>query len=131
MELTKKQDRERHELMGVPYTDNYDIKPFMEISLPVLNQLMDKGYLDPLESYNCAPLVEEYIPFMEKCPEARAHGYLVTPKREDCRISIEGLSVKAKEGESLPLETIFLFTDFFRNADDFSISAKELYCWFD
>ena len=95
-EFTPEQDAERHELLGLDPTHNSDIMRFEGITLETLKELVEKGFADADAQQNDAPTIGEFIEWMEQQLQIgndtiTAHGYIVTNKRSDRRISIEGL----------------------------------------
>lgn len=99
---------------------------FRGLDLKTLKELIAKDLVE-MEAWNeCPPLGSSFLPFMEKHPDATAHGYAVSGDRQDSRITVEGIALDREPTK----EEIIDFTDSFRSADDFVIDG-ELYCWFD
>lgn len=67
------------------------IARFSGIHLPTLKKLIDLGYADPQETQNDSPTIQEFLEFMSVYPNVTVHGYVVSPYREDCRVSVEGI----------------------------------------
>lgn len=124
---TDEQDQERYNLLGVSAANGFGgCTNFKFINVQTLKELVKKGYLDPEDKQNDAPTVGEFIKFMEKYPEFEAHGYIIDNKREDRRISIEGVSGCPQSEEAKEA-----FEEMFLNADEFNIEDDEYYCWYD
>ncbi len=64
---------------------------------------------------------------MEKYPVAKAHGYVVSPYRDDYRVTIEGLSVDRAD---VTPEVRNAFLDFSENADQLDTDG-DLNSWWD
>lgn len=100
---------------------------FEKLSLEKLKELRDKCFLYLDDQQNNAPTIEQFIEFMEKFPDVTAHGYAISPRRDDYRISIEGLEYTGRCGKAMQLE----FTKLCRKADVFTATDSHIYCWFD
>ena len=122
-------DKRRCEIMGMAYPVNYmgGCCRFEGLTLSQLNLLLDEGFIDPEERQNCAPNTTEFKSFLEAYPDATVHGYIITPDRCDCRISIEGAEYNGEVSKEMMVD----FVEMFRFADDFTINDDCLYCWFD
>ena len=72
-------------------------------------------------------MVGEFREFLIQYPKFKAHGYIVTPDREDFRVSLEGLEVE----EDLTTEEILAFSNKFHNADEFTVTNNYARCWWD
>ena len=108
------------------YEHNGGIQYYEEMSLATLRLLLDKKFIDPEERQNLAPSVQEIYDFMLKYPQYKAHGYAVSDKRDDYRVSIEGV-IKGKKTDS-PQE-FQEFRELFKYADEFN--PNTMYVWFD
>ena len=88
-----KDDALRQKIMG--FTANYEggICRFYRMPLDTLNSLVENGLADLDDRQNESPSIREYLGLLRKHPSepAALHGYLVSPDRDDCRITIEGL----------------------------------------
>ena len=100
---------------------------FEGLSLKVLKELKEKNFLDPEDAQNSAPSIEEMMEFMDGHKGFTAHGYVVSPDREDYRVSLEGVEFIGK----VSFPTITEFSKMFGHADDLTIEEERLYCWFD
>lgn len=122
-------DKRRCEIMGISYPANYmgGYHRFEGITLDQLNLLLEEGFIDPEERQNCAPNTMEFKSFLEAYPDATVHGYIISPDRNDCRISIEGAEYHGEVSKDMMID----FIEMFRFADDFTVSDDCLYCWFD
>lgn len=99
---------------------------FEKMDVDTLKALLDEKFADPEGQQNCAPCIKDIYDFMVDHPNFVAHGYAVSPERDDYRVSIEGVDGTYVEKD---METIKDFTDLFRYADEFSLD--DLWCWFD
>jgi len=107
--------------------DSYDVFRFDGLMAHHLTKLIEEGFADPNDQQNEAPKIYEFAKLMRKWPMWRAHGYMVTPLRDDCRISLEGIRYKGK----IPAEMRDDFVAYFGHADDFDNEKDYLYAWFD
>ena len=102
------------------------IRHFSELDVDTLEMLLNNNHADPEEQHNDAPCIKEIYEFMVNHPDFVAHGYAVSPERDDYRISIEGVDGTHAEKD---MDTIIDFVNLFRYADEFNI--EYLWCWFD
>jgi hypothetical protein len=103
------------------------IKSFGLIELDILEILFRERFIDPSDRQNESPTMQEFLGFMRKHPAAVAHGYAVSPNRDDYRVTIEGLRVPAKD---VTWELEEAFAEFCGNADEL-VTNGELYSWWD
>ena len=104
---------------GIIYVDS--------LPLPLLEQLFNERFIDPNDRQNFAPSAKEFLDFMRKHPAAVAHGYVVSPNREDYRVSIEGLFVRRKD---VTPELRQEFKKFCKGADELNLNGN-LSSWWD
>lgn len=104
----------------------YDIFRFDGVTAETLQKLVDLKYADPDERQNEAPSIGEILEFLEENPDFTANGYAVTVRRDDYRISIEGV-----EGNSRDFDQISRFMNMFRFADEFESGVGYQRAWFD
>jgi hypothetical protein len=104
----------------------YDIFWFEGLSYKDLLTCIKKGWADPEETQNSSPSIQELADFLEDNPAFKAHGYVVSPGREDRRISLEG--VKACRRPSP--RSVQAFFGMFRQADECDI-VMPYRAWYD
>lgn len=102
------------------------VRRFEGLGADILSTLIAKGYADPEDRQNEGPPIKEFLEFMLKYPQYKAHGYAVSFSRTDHRVSIEGLECKVK-GLNASSEAAMAFLLKFRNADE----LQPGYCWYD
>ena len=129
-ELTKDEPR-RLKLLGITgRIRGNDIQHFDRLSLKTLKILLEEGFVDPQETQNCAPSVDEMYMIGQELEalgaEVTFHGYAVSPNRDDYRISLEGVEIT----RASPNATL-RFVHAFRSADEFNVGAGYGYCWYD
>lgn len=100
---------------------------FAKLDVFTLESLVNEGFADPTDAQNSAPTLGDILNFMKQHPGFTCHGYAVDAKREDYRISIEGVDYQGNP----TIEQIVAFVKLFRFADELVIEEDELYCWFD
>jgi hypothetical protein len=105
----------------------YDIYYFDNMTTAQARLCIARGWLDPKSCQNDSPDVETMVKFCETNPGFRMHGYVVTPGREDTRISLEGV---ISPGKPSPRQ-VENFAMAFRYADEFDISAQGCRAWYD
>lgn len=126
-ELTQTQARQRNAMLGLPLDTDADLTHLSALTIEDLDRLVFAGFLDPLDQQNAAPTVGEMMTFLRKHPLATAHGYMISWKRPDARISLEGL---ACTGPNITPELRADFFELCRDADEFQF-ADDLYAWWD
>ena len=99
---------------------------FVELTIDELKILLDEGFIDPDGRYNEAPTTMDFYAFMERHPDITAHGYLVSPGRDDYRMVIDGLDYLGDPSR----EFIIDFLDTFKDADEIFMDEDGLYCWY-
>ncbi len=90
--------KRRDDLLGIrgewaDLKNSHSVRDFDYIDVHILKELIDHKYIDPLDTQNESPSVEEIFVFMSKNPIVQAKGYAVSPFRKDYRVSIDTLYV--------------------------------------
>ena len=122
-------DALRQSIMGIEARyEMGGIERLSGMTLETLNEFVENNFVDLAHSFNDSPMVGYFKNFMEKYPNEglTAHGYLVSPERDDCHVSIEGL-----EASSTNDDFISDFARTFSSADE--LDSKDGYqrCWYD
>ena len=119
---------------GKKFNVDSDYARFSGMNAECLQELVDNGFADLDETQNDSPDIKTYLDFLKdhsKYSNLTLHGYIITPTREDVRVSIEG-----PEGD-LGQDDLPDFATLFRYADEFSIDTPEHFgqfkvrCWYD
>jgi hypothetical protein len=100
---------------------------FRGVSVATLKQLVAHNYADPDGSQNLSPTLGQFIAFLEEFPYVEAHGYAVSPLREDYRVTVEGLEYSAPVSQQLRRK----FEEMNGRADELICSDERLFCWYD
>ena len=117
-------------LFGVYNKDAYKyggIRHFKNLDVDALKHLLDEGFIDPEEAQNDSPTTMEFYEFISAHPNFTAHGYAVSPDRDDYRITLEGIECY----ESCDTKTIRDFIELCRFADELSVNDGCMYAWWD
>jgi len=104
-----------------------DVEHFEGVSASELDMLINEGLMDPHGSQNNSPSAMKFNDFMRSHPGFTAHGYVVSPLRDDYRITIEGLYFRGSADDKLKEE----FVDFANGADELKVEDDRLRCWWD
>ena len=108
---------------------DYDILPFRGLTAKGMATLISEGFADSEDAQNCAPTYKEIMDFIEVHPDFTAHGYIVTPERDDYRVTVEGVAGYTDDcGEERA------FAKMFRRADEYECNEHgDGYCraWYD
>ena len=102
------------------------IRRFTAADACTIAKLIAFGFLDPEDCQNDSPTAAEFLEFMHEHQGFLAHGYAVSPDRDDYRVTIEGIGKLAHISE----EDREAF-GWFRDADEYYCGAGECYCWYD
>ena len=103
------------------------IRRFEDLTAEKLRELVEADFIDLHERHNLCPDVGTILRFMEQYSGYMATGYAISARRDDYRVSLDGLQ---KDGYDMESE-LDEFCGLFRKADDFSVGTKKMYCWFD
>lgn len=109
---------------------------FNNLDTATLGKLLEEKLADPDEQQNNSPTIDEFYYFakmFERKYDAKLsfQGYLVCGKREDSRISIDGIECNSSDDyqiEYAAIKDFFLFAD---SPDDISILPLRLRAWWD
>jgi len=105
---------------------DYSLFSFDNLGSAKLEALIELGFADPEDNQNDSPTIGEILKFLKANPSFTAHGYAVTPERDDYRISIEGV-----EGHTGDEQQISEFIKMFGDANEFSAKRGKQYAWYD
>lgn len=86
----------------LPWGKHYDLVGFSDLPLKILKELVDKKFTFKDIAQNDSPTIGEFMDMMTRFPILKAHGYIVTAKRHDYRVSVEGLSISYDDMQSPP-----------------------------
>ena len=104
---------------------------FDELTVEQLEQLVNQQFADPAERQNFSPTLGEFLAFAQtqksKGFEFRFEGYVISPKREDYRVSIDGLQFQG----DCSYQVITDFHAIAYNADELDIDPNFLRAWWD
>ena len=119
-------------ISGEPYdSERYTggTRYFDKLTVQQIRKLDIEGLLDRNETQNYAPSVGDIYDFLanQDGDGWYAHGYVVSPERDDFRLSFEG----AGKSSSPTMKQLQDFISMFRYADDFDVGGDGLYAWFD
>ena len=134
MYIDKKLAAAREQLIfGQPYdAQSYefgDCKRFERLSLNRAKVLVSLGLLDLDGRQNDSPEVRDMLDFVENHGDGwYLHGYVTSPTREDCRVTLEGVGYS---GGPLSIDDLFDFLKAFSDADKFEVEKTLAWCWYD
>ena len=123
-------DKRDQIIFGEDYNkDSYlgGIRRFDCLEADDLHALLDADLADREDKHNYAPSFGEIMKFLDSHPNFWAHGYAVSPERDDCRVSLEGVEC----GSVYDLSDVQDFFSVFKCPDDVSVTKTGMYCWFD
>lgn len=85
----------------------------VNITYDMIKKIMEntENYIDLSRTQNDSPTMETFINFCKEHPQFAMIGYVVSPKRDDYRISVDGIKGPNTE------ENIKLLDGFIRNAE--------------
>ncbi len=108
-------------------TEPASVKRFSGAKIETLKDLLDQSFAHPNESQNESPTFADFLAFVEKYPFVTAHGYAVSPFRDDYRVTVEGLEFTGVVSEEVQRD----FERMNDSADEFICTSERLFCWFD
>lgn len=100
---------------------------FESLDLEQLQALIRNNFINLEECQNCSPSVSDFLDFMKKYPAVEAHGYAVSHKRDDYRVSLEGIRFDG----NVTMDMLLDFVHLCRHADEFSAVHDHLWAWWD
>ena len=121
--------KRRDELLSIPA----DAKPlgemvrFRGLTHDRLELLLSEGFIEENATQNNSPTVKGFLLFMKNYPEATAHGYAISLRRSDYRVSLEGLHYVGYVSKAMALD----FVKLCRSASTFKCEDRYLYSWWD
>jgi hypothetical protein len=122
----------RDQLLGISSQlwdfDVNRVERIESISLETLEILLAEKFIEPDESQDFSPSTSEFLEFMRIHPETYAHGYAISPYRDDYRVTIEGIYAK---GYDNTCEIRKDFSPFCASADVLGVENAYLYSWWD
>jgi len=122
--------KKRDELLGIQpnWTDQSGGLEYVEtITIDQLEKLLTERFINPNEYQNESPTTRKFYEFMNTFPVVTAHGYAISPERDDYRVTIEGLYVNESYVTS---ELKTKFRELCKDADEY-YDQGELYSWWD
>ena len=103
------------------------VRDFDGLTYKGYQQLLELRVIDPGETQNDSPSVREIAEFLKKHPNFTAHGYATSKKRDDYRVSFEGVEC----GEGYTLSDVQDFFSLFKYPDSLTVDEHGMYCWYD
>jgi hypothetical protein len=109
-----------------------DVKKFSAIDTEAVEQLVDSGDINAEAAPNNSPKMKAFLDFMQRAdehPERRvtARGYVVSPERDDTRVTLTGLDIRG----NIPDRLRHAFIEKFEQADMLVKKSGHLRCWYD
>lgn len=119
-------------IFGEPFNKkNYGggIRSFDKLTVAQIKALKEASLIDEADAQNCAPTAGEMCDFLLEHDEDGwyAHGYTVSPEREDCRLTFEGVGKETTPSR----QDIIDFIHSFKDADELRVEDNSLWCWYD
>jgi hypothetical protein len=104
------------------------IRSFEGVSGYDIQMLIDEGYVNTEDAQNYAPSIKTFVDYVGRMGSgATLHGYAVSASRPDCRVSIEGCTIRRSLSDAEQSE----FLRMFRDADELDVEDNYARCWFD
>jgi hypothetical protein len=106
-------------------------KNFYNLTVEQLQELIDLGFASPIERQNFSPAICEFLTF-GRIQKNRGYvftfdGYVISPFREDYRVSIDGIVFHGTVSQEL----INDFQAFITSPDEIDIKHNYLRAWWD
>ncbi len=94
--------------------------------------LLNEGFIDPDECQNYSPFVKDFLEYTKDLNNVEFECYAVSPKRDDYRVSIEGVTVVMHDTD---FDNVSRLVETFHGADEFSFEHVQndyyLHAWWD
>ena len=103
------------------------IRRFHELGADEIEELLGLGVLDLEDAQNRAPTAGEIFEFVREHPNFYAHGYTVSPERDDYRVTFEGVECT----DAYTWEDMWAFHRVFAYPDELEITPEHVRCWYD
>lgn len=97
------------------------------LSLSAAARLYEEGFVDPNDRQNLAPTSREILLFMCKHPSALVSGYMVSPMRDDYRVTFDAVEVPRRDATLAVRQE---FEELCKDSDEL-VTDGDLYCWWD
>jgi hypothetical protein len=113
-----------------PYSEAAEfggVRYFRGLPVNVAQKLIDGGFVEMGPWNDCPGVADAIFPFLRRNSEFTAHGYAVSPERQDARITIEGVERSA----ALTKAEIIDFATSFNGADEIQLTPDYARCWYD
>lgn len=92
-------------IFGHPPSKGYDTQGFDHLTLNQLDQLVKENFIDLSDRQNDSPTAGEFYEFVKTYPRFTLDGYVVSPLRDDYRVTIGAIQLTAPATE----EELFAF----------------------
>lgn len=101
-------------------------------SRETMQELLDKGFVDPNETQNESPRVKDFMDYTENFDNVTFGCYAVSPDRSDYRITIEEVNIEIPDDQC---DHVAQAVETFRYADEFNFEhtfgSYILHAWWD
>jgi len=124
MNLTDKQRKARDEALKVGEGYCGGTASFSHMDATMLALAIHNEWIEDNEEQGCGLTPEQYLDFLRTFPRFKAHGYVVTNKRPDCRVYLSGVILD----ETPTLEEMCAFVTHFKDSEQFLCTLHSLYC---
>lgn len=84
------------------------------MTLDTLKELIGRRFADPEERQNLAPTLDEFVYFAERLPKNVSitfDGYVVSILRDDYRVSIDAITVRADDDVHITQDSFYAWWD--------------------
>lgn len=102
------------------------VRRFKQLTVEQIKQLRQQHLISSLGRQNNSPTAQEIWEFMEKYEGYVAMGYVVSPQREDCRVTLDGVEKRSPITNPQELAD---FQKLFSCADEIVINCTHV--WYD
>jgi len=110
------------------------IATYSGLAVEKLDQLVTEQLADPEQNQNNSPSLQEFLDFGKKWNPPYTinyDGYMVEDRRDDERVSVDGINIVAKEGTMFSVSFLIDFANMFREADEYLLTETQAKAWFD
>ena len=129
LRLNNDEEKRDKIIFGEYDPDSYigGVRHFEGLTCDKLSDLLSQNFINPLEKKKNAPDVVQIHQFIERYPDYTAHGFAISNRRYDYRVTLEGIKKEKPPDSAAELED---FKAFSKDAVVVETGDK-MYCWFE
>ena len=115
-------------IFGEPYNEEaYEggVREFAFMNAEKLKSLIEDNHIEKTWRRNCSPTAQEYYEFLDRHPLISCYGYVTQPGDDDYGVIILGCYYSGAITTEMLIDFVSTFS---KDAEDFEVNLRELYC---